>query len=31
VLPSCALTPDQRAQETISNFKSKLLKHMNET
>ncbi len=31
VFPSCALTPDQRARETISNFKSKLLKHMNET
>jgi hypothetical protein len=24
-------TPDQHAHETISNFKSKLLKHMNET
>jgi hypothetical protein len=24
-------TPDQHAQETISNFKYKLLKHMNET
>ncbi len=32
VLPHlCALTPDQRAQETISSFRFKLLKHMNET